>query len=259
MHDDNAIASIISAANNNIELLQKLITKAPSDLKIAWSLNSIQSQLTALLSAMAIDDGSQLSEKESIAPNQHTWPETVVRMGEKCGTKHSWGKVDCALMAQHIGEPNHKHMTDNDPYGAGEQSGKHAKPDARSANANAWARKAVEWEALKAEPPLPPASQPLPTLLPLLLRPWAYLVGTCLCCTYILPYMTRVNWLCVPPVRLTPIPDISAISILSCFRSIDVSWLTFLLELPFARSCHSPSSPAFPPILARVSQIGSYY
>ena len=26
-----------------------------------------------------------------------------------------------------------------------------------------------------------------------LLRPWAYLVGTRLCCTYILPYMTRVN------------------------------------------------------------------
>ena len=58
-------------------------------------------------------------------------------MGEKCGTKRSWGKVDSALMAQHIGEPNCKHMTDNDPYGAGEQSGKHAKPNARSANANA--------------------------------------------------------------------------------------------------------------------------
>ena len=27
----------------------------------------------------------------------------------------------------------------------------------------------------------------------LLLRPWAYLVGTRPCCTYILPYMTRVN------------------------------------------------------------------
>ena len=56
--DNNAVASIISAANDNIKLLQKLITKAPSDLKIARSLNSIQSQLTALLSATAIDDGS---------------------------------------------------------------------------------------------------------------------------------------------------------------------------------------------------------
>ena len=116
---------------------------------------------------MAIDDGSQLPEKESIAPNQHTWPETAAQMGEKRGTKHSRGKVDSALMAQHIGEPNRKHMTDNDLYGAEEQSGKRAKPDARSANANAQACKAAEREALKAEPPLPPASQPLPTLLPL--------------------------------------------------------------------------------------------
>ena len=110
-------------------------------------------------------------------------------------------------------------------------------------------------------PPRPPSLRCLrknPRPNPLLC-PWAYLVGTHLCCTYILPYMTRVNWLCVPPVRLTPIPDIPAISILSCFRSIDASWLTFLFELPFARSCHSSSSPASPPIRARVSQIGSYY
>ena len=102
-----------------------------------------------------------------MAPNQHTWPETAARMGEKCGTKRSRGKVDSVLMAQHIGEPNCKCMTDNDPYGAGEQSGKCAKPDARSADANAQACKAAEQEALKAKPPLPPASQPLPTPLPL--------------------------------------------------------------------------------------------
>ena len=33
----------------------------------------------------------------------------------------------------------------------------------------------------------------LPYIPNQMLRPWAYLVGTCLCCTYILPYMTRVN------------------------------------------------------------------
>ena len=165
--NNNAVASIISAANDNIKLLQKLITKAPSDLKIAQSLNSIQSQLTALLSAMAIDDGSWLSEKESIASNQHIWLETAVQMGEKRRTKRSWGKVDSVLTAQHISKPNRKHMTDNDLYGAEEQSSKCAKPDARSANANARAHKAAEWEALKAEPPLPPVSQPLPTPLPL--------------------------------------------------------------------------------------------
>ena len=137
MCDDNAITSIILAANDNIKLLQKLITKASSDLKIAQSLNSIQSQLTALLLAMAIDDGFQLPEKENIASNQQTWPETAARMGEKHGTKHSQGKVDSALMAQHISEPNCKCTTDNDLYGAKEQSSKHAKPDAHSADANA--------------------------------------------------------------------------------------------------------------------------
>ena len=71
--------------------------------------------------------------------------------------------------------------------------------------------------------------------------------------------MTRVTWLCVPLVHLMPIPDISIISILSCFRSIDTSWLTFLFGPPFAR-LHSPfGSPASPPILAHVSHINSYY
>ena len=41
-----------------------------------------------------------------------------------------------------------------------------------------------------------------------------------------------------------PIPDISVISILSCFRFIDTSWLTFLFESLFAQSCHPSSSPA---------------
>jgi hypothetical protein len=38
-------------------------------------------------------------------------------------------------MAQHIGKPNCKHTTDDNPYGAGEQSGKQAKPDTHFAAA----------------------------------------------------------------------------------------------------------------------------
>ena len=102
-----------------------------------------------------------------------------------------------------------------------------------------------------------------PTLLDpetgVMLHPWAYLVGTCLQCTYILPDTTYVTWLCVPLVRLTPILDISVISILSCFRFIDTSWLTFLFGPPFTQSHFSFSSPASLPILARVSHICSYY
>ena len=39
-------------------------------------------------------------------------------------------------MAKHIGVPKCKHPADN-PYGAGEEPGKHAKPNAVSATANA--------------------------------------------------------------------------------------------------------------------------
>src|SRR5713226_5077629 len=84
-------------------------------------------------------------------------------MGVKHVGKHPNGKVDSALIAQHIGEPNRKRAAD-DPYGAGEQSGKQAKPDARSAAANTRACAAEERGALKAEPL--PKSLPLPASLP---------------------------------------------------------------------------------------------
>ena len=81
------------------------------------------------------------------------------------GIKHCRkGKVDSVLIAEHIGEPNCKHVTDCDPYGMGEQSGKCAKLDACSAAANAQAYVAKEQPAPKI--PLPSLSQPLPTPLP---------------------------------------------------------------------------------------------
>jgi hypothetical protein len=174
--DDGATsttASVLSAANDIIGLSQVLISNVPRDPRIARSLDSIRSRLSALVhSATAAGDGSHLPEKESIGPNQRTWPETAARMGVKRGNKPcEKGKVDSALTAQHIGVPNCKRPTDNDPYGAGEQSGKRAKPDARSAAANVRARAAAEERAVKAEPPLtqpPPPSQLPPLTQPLL-------------------------------------------------------------------------------------------
>jgi hypothetical protein len=94
-------------------------------------------------------------------------------MGAKHGNKK--GKVDSALTVQHIGEPNCKCAADSDPYGASEQSGKYAKPDARFSAANARAHAAAKWAVPKAEPPptsLPPPMLPPPTLpLPMLLPP----------------------------------------------------------------------------------------
>jgi hypothetical protein len=188
--DDGATASVISAANDMISLSQRLILKPPCDPRFAKSLNLFRSKFNALvLSATAAGDGSldfldSLPEKENFGPNQRSWPETASRMGVKRGNKcREKGKVDSALTAQHIGEPNRKRAADDDPYGAGEQSGKRAKPDARSAAANARARAAAERASLpKAEPPPtqlplsptlppptplpPPASFPPPTPLP---------------------------------------------------------------------------------------------
>jgi hypothetical protein len=177
--DSTAVQTII---NDIFSLLQGLVSKGPSDPRIANSLdllNTIRSGLNKLV--FPAGDSSYLPEKENIAPNQHSWLETAARMRVKRNNKCTNGKVDSALTAEHIGEPNRKRTADDDPYGAGEQSGKCAKPDAHSAAANVRARIAEERQAApKAEPlpslpaslpPLtsfpPPASFPLPASSPL--------------------------------------------------------------------------------------------
>ena len=92
-----------------------------------------------LLSAK--DNRSQLLEKEQIAPNQLSWPPTAVCMGIKCGERKCHGKVDSTCTAEHIGMPKCKRPV-GDPYGAGKESGKRAKPDAVSAAANTQAHAA---------------------------------------------------------------------------------------------------------------------
>jgi len=114
--------------------------------------------------ASATGDGQQLPEKEVIAPNQLSWLETAECMGVKRGKKRR-GKVDSALTAELISEPNRKrNRRDEDPYGAGEQSGKRAKPDARSVTANTRAQAAVGSALVHSA--APPASLPTPTHVP---------------------------------------------------------------------------------------------
>jgi hypothetical protein len=125
----------------------------------AKSLQMAQSQLNAMLLSVK-DNGSRLPEKEQITPNQLSWPPTAARMGVKRGEKRRRGKVDSALTAEHIGVPKRK-RTNDDPYEAGEQSGKRAKPDAVSTAANSRA-----WAAAECPPPaslpmrLPPSPAP---------------------------------------------------------------------------------------------------
>jgi hypothetical protein len=147
-------ASIISVVNDITRLAQEFLEIAPVNPETVKSLKMARSQLNAARLSMD-DNGSRLPEKEQIAPNQLSWPPTAARMGVKRGEKRRRGKVDSALTAEHIGAPKRKHTSD-DPYGAGESSGKRAKSDAVSAAANARARAAKE----KAAERPPPASLP---------------------------------------------------------------------------------------------------
>ena len=170
-----AAASIDLAINEIVALVNKLHrvhTKVPSDRENAKSLVMIGSWLkTFLHSVTAI--GDPLPEKENIGPNQYSWPETAMQMGVKCSNKHRMtGKVDSRLTAQHIGKPNHKRPADNNPYGAGEQSSKRAKPDACSVVANERARAAEQRARTQPALKAPSASQPMPTTLP---QPGSYI------------------------------------------------------------------------------------
>lgn len=144
-YQENSSASLIYATNDIIALSQELLIQMPKPDDVSKklddvsntvkSLHSVRTHLAAVVTS-ATSNGPQLPEKEQIAPNQHSWPETAQRMGIKWGKKGR-GKVDSAHTAQHIGEINRKHNWQHeDPYGAGEQSGKRTKADAQSTAAN---------------------------------------------------------------------------------------------------------------------------
>jgi hypothetical protein len=75
-NDSTTVQTII---NDIFSLSQGLVPKGLSDPRIANSLdllNMIQSGLNELV--FPAGDGSHLPEKENIAPNQHSWPETAM-------------------------------------------------------------------------------------------------------------------------------------------------------------------------------------
>ncbi|KAH9051046.1 hypothetical protein EDB87DRAFT_1582998 [Lactarius vividus] len=163
--DGHTTASLISVTNKIIALSQQLLMQTPNPEAISnmvKSLRLVHSHLAAVVMS-ATRVGPQLPEREQIAPNQHSWTETAERMGVKRGNK-ACSKVDSARTAEHIGEINRKRNRENDdPYGAGEQSGKHAKPDARSAVANANARACATMEPSR---PLSSSRGPAPVPFP---------------------------------------------------------------------------------------------
>ncbi|KAH9173877.1 hypothetical protein EDB89DRAFT_2068386 [Lactarius sanguifluus] len=156
-------ASLVSAVNEIITLSWQLLAQAPRDARpeLVKSVHAIRTHLSVVASSTG--DDQQLPEKEVIAPNQLSWPETAQRMGVRCEKRH--GKVDSVLTAELIGETNRKRNCANqDPYGASEQSGKRAKPDARSTAANTRARADTEPTPARPAASAPPSSLPTPPM-----------------------------------------------------------------------------------------------
>src|SRR6266852_3581108 len=223
--------TLISDINYINRLTQEILEMAPADpdpetvksIKLAGSqLNAVHISLTG--------NGPQLPDKEQIAPNQLSWPPTAACMGVKRGEKRR-GKVDSALTAEHISVPKRKRPND-DPYGAGEDSGKRAKPDAVSAAANARARAAEERKAFAkaeaAECPPPPAS------LPTHLSPHpAYPTHPAHPTAYVLPHPMHMP--AMYSLAHFPVPQ------------LPYSQPTYMFHYPSSQPARSPYPPMFSP------------
>jgi hypothetical protein len=101
-------------------------------------LEAIRSAKYSLTAAVASAEGtSALPDKENLVPNQKSgWGETATHMGVKHAPKRKCLPEECRLTERAIGVPNRKRHRNSDPYVGGERSGKRAKPDALSAEAN---------------------------------------------------------------------------------------------------------------------------
>ena len=129
-------------------------------------IEAIRSAKHTLTAAIASTRGVQaLPEKDNIPPNQRTWTETAERMGVKRVLKRRLPK-EIGITDRSIGIAKGKRRrTHEDPYAGGERSGKHAKPDALSAAANARVRAGVNG-------PFPHGPRP-PVLVPPMALPLA--------------------------------------------------------------------------------------
>jgi hypothetical protein len=114
-----------------------------------------------VIASSATEGTSTLLDKENVAPNQKSsWGETAMRMGAKRAPKRKCLPEECVLMKRAIGVPNGKRRHNSDPYAGGEHSGKQAKPDALSAEAN---RRAHTHEPSSTTAPAFPLTPPTPT------------------------------------------------------------------------------------------------
>ena len=130
-------------------------------------LEAFQSAKYSLTTAItSIDGKGALPEKDVIAPNQRSWPETSKRMGAKKVPRRR--PDERGLTERSIGAVKGKRKRlHNDPYAGGERSGKRAKRDALSQASQAANAHAPAPSPLSAPPAPSPDAPPAPPPLPL--------------------------------------------------------------------------------------------
>ena len=151
----------LQTLKEEIKLLSQDLDKIGdlSDESALAVMKAFRSAKYSLTAAIATAQGSHaLPNREVSPPNQNSWTETAERMGCKRAPKRRL-PGEHGLTERSIGAPKGKRKClYTDPYAGGERSGKRAKPDALSAEANARAR---------APQFLPPCTAlPFPSLLP---------------------------------------------------------------------------------------------
>ena len=150
--------SLQTLSRDLFTLSQKINSKNAVKPGVIEAVRSAKYSLTAAAALMEGDDA--LPEKDIIAPNQRSWPETAERMGAKKIPRRRCLPIERGLTERSIGVVKGKRKRlHNDPYAGGERSGKRAKSDANSQAANASARVPAPPPNV---PPLPPPNAPSP-------------------------------------------------------------------------------------------------
>jgi hypothetical protein len=128
-------------------------------------IEAFRSAKYSLTTAIAsLDGNAPLPEKDVIAPNQRSWPETAERMGAKKAPRRPCLPEERGLTERSLGVVKGKRKRlHNDPYAGGERSGKRAKPDALRASQAANTRSQVPDPF---PPSAPPPSEPFPPYVP---------------------------------------------------------------------------------------------
>ena len=149
--------SLQSLTQDIFSLSQRLASRQGEESAPNWAvIEAFQSAKYSLTTVIASMEGKGvLPEKDVIAPNQKSWPETAKCMGAKKDPRCRCLSDEIGLTEYSLGaiKGKQKCLHNDYPYAGGERSGKRAKSDALSQAANARAH-------------VPPNASPVPSPSP---------------------------------------------------------------------------------------------